>query len=115
MVDENVVAPPMGGWKMKLGSFLIAIGAVTVGSAEVAPYPGMSPWVKFVGFIVGGVVTAFIAWGAGHKLEKNRSVLVKKKTIPYYVHPMSSDEFKVLEEMRKSKKVDAPVGGSIDL
>jgi hypothetical protein len=115
MNDENIKS--MSGWKMKVGSFLAAIAAVIIGSAEIAPYPEIIPWLKFLGFIVGGVGTAFLAWGAGHKLEKNRNVIVKKKTIPYYVHPMNPEEFKALEKMRESREagapVKAPVTGSI--
>ena len=99
---------PMSGWKMKTGSFMIAIGALIVGSVEVAPMPEIIPWIKFIGFIVGGVGTAFLAWGAGHKMEKNRKVLVKKKTVPYYVHPMGQDEFKLLEAFRKKKDLEPP-------
>lgn len=106
-MPEEVIKP-MTGWKMKLGSFLAAIAAVIVGSAEVAPYPAMIPWAKFLGFIVGGVGTAFIAWGAGHKLEKNRNVIVQKKTIPYYVHPMNEEEFKVIQKMREEKSSKIP-------
>ena len=99
---------PMGGWKMKLGSLLIAVGALIVGSGEVAPIPEMVPWLKFVGFIVGGVGTAFLAWGAGHKLEKNRPIIIRKKNVPYYIQKIEPDELKWLEEMRKSKKVEPP-------
>lgn len=106
MAEE--VIKPMTGWKMKLGSFLAAIAAVIVGSAEIAPYPAMVPWIKFLGFIVGGVGTAFIAWGAGHKLEKNRNVIVQKKTIPYYVHPLDEKEFEILQKMRKEKERPDP-------
>ena len=98
----------MGGWKMKVGSFMAAIGAVIIGSAEVSPMPEMIPWVKFLGFIVGGVGTAFLAWGAGHKMEKNRSVVIQKKVVPYYVQPMNPEEFKVLETFRKSKAPEPP-------
>ena len=72
---------PMSGWKMKSGSFLAAIAAVIIGSAELAPYPGMIPWLKFLGFVVGGVGTAFIAWGAGHKMEKNRDIILENKRL----------------------------------
>ena len=103
-----MAATHMSGWKMKLGSFLIAIGALIVGSGEVAPVPEMVPWLKFLGFIVGGVGTAFVAWGAGHKIEKNNKVLVKTKTVPYYVHPMSRDEYKVLQTFRSRPKAPEP-------
>lgn len=93
----------MSGWKMKLGSFLVAIGAVIIGSAEVAPVPEMIPWVKFIGFIVGGIGTAFLAWGAGHKLEKNRSVLIKKQNIPYYIQKIDPDELLLLKKLRGEK------------
>jgi hypothetical protein len=103
----------MGGWKMKLGSFMVAIGALIIGSSEVAPMPEMIPWIKFIGFIVGGVGTAFLAWGAGHKMEKNKSVVIQKKKVPYYVHPMSPEEFKLLEAFRSKKKVDPPEAAGI--
>lgn len=98
---------PMGGWKMKLGSFLVAIAGVIGGSSEIVPAPEAAPWIKFAAFIVGGVGAAFLAWGAGHKIEKTQPVLVQKKTIPYYVHPLDEAEFKLLEDFRKQKK-DGP-------
>lgn len=110
MTQPNVPMPgpvnppsPMGGWKMKMGSFLIAIAATIGGSAEVAPYPEMVPWIRFIAFIVGGVGAAFLAWGAGHKMEKNRPVLVKKQKIPYYIQKIDPDELKLLEDIRKQR------------
>jgi hypothetical protein len=99
---------PMSGWKTKLGAFLVAIGTVIVGSADLAPTPGMIPWLKFFGFIVGGVGTAFTVWGIGHKVEKNRSVIVQKKTVPLYVSPLNDEEYKALQDMRMVKKPEAP-------
>lgn len=60
----------MGGWKVKTGSFLTAIGVVIAGSAEVIPIYEFGPWLKFAGFILGGIGSAFITWGIGHKIEK---------------------------------------------
>ena len=103
MSDETV--KPMGGWKMKAGSIMVAVAATITGSAELAPVPEMIPWIKFAAFVVGGIGAAFLAWGAGHKMEKNRSVLVKKKTIPYYIHPMNAEEFGLLERFRKNREM----------
>lgn len=102
MSDETV--KPMSGWKMKTGSIMVAVAATITGSAELAPIAGMIPWIKFAAFLVGGVGAAFLAWGAGHKMEKNRSVLVQKKKMPYYVHPMNDEEFKLLEKFRTTRK-----------
>jgi hypothetical protein len=60
----------MSGWKMKTGSFMVAIGVVIAGSADVVPIYEVGPWLKFAGYIVGGVGSAFTIWGAGHKIEK---------------------------------------------
>jgi hypothetical protein len=94
---------PMSGWKTKLGAFLTAIGAVIVGAAEVAPTPEMIPWLKFIGFIIGGVGGAFTIWGIAHKVEKNRSVITQKKTVPIYVSPLNDEEYKMLQDMRMAK------------
>ena len=96
----------MTGWKTKLGSFLLAFAGVSTGASELIPLPEASPWCKFVAYVAGGVGTAFITWGMGHKLEKNRNILVEKKRIPYYVHPMHENEFDALETMRKSDLKD---------
>jgi hypothetical protein len=99
---------PMSGWKTKLGSFLIAAAGVIGGSAEIAPYPEMVPWIRFIAFIVGGMGSAFLIWGIGHKLEKNRNVLVQKKQIPYYIQKIDPDELALLEELKKRKKGPEP-------
>jgi len=77
MNDE--IKTHMTGWKTKTGSFLIAIAGVIAGSSTIVPIPEAIPWIKFVSFIVGGFGTAFVAWGTGHKLEKNRIVYIKSK------------------------------------
>lgn len=74
---ENVIH--MTGWKTKTGSFLVAIAGVIAGSTTVIPIPEVIPWIKFVSFIFGGFGTALVAWGTGHKLEKNRTVFVESK------------------------------------
>jgi hypothetical protein len=61
----------MGGWKVKTGSFLTAIGVVIAGSAEVVPIDNFGPWLKFAGFLFGGIGSAFVTWGIGHKIEKS--------------------------------------------
>jgi len=61
----------MGGWKVKTGSFLIAVGVVISGASEVVPVHEIGPWLKFAGYIVGGIGSAMAAWGIGHKIEKS--------------------------------------------
>jgi hypothetical protein len=97
---------PMSGWKTKLGAFLIAVAATIKGSAEIFPSPDMIPWINWFSFIVSGVGGAFTVWGIAHKLEKNNKVIVQKKTVPYYVHPMSPEEFKLLERIRSKPKIN---------
>lgn len=63
---------PMTGWKTKLGSFLVAIAGTMAGASEIVPIEGAAPWVKLAAFVVGGVGSAFVAWGIAHKLEKNK-------------------------------------------
>lgn len=94
---------PMSGWKTKLGSFLIAAAGVIGGSAEIAPYPEMVPWIRFIAFIVGGIGSAFLVWGIGHKVEKSRPVLVQKKRVPYYIQKIDPEELKVLNELAREK------------
>ena len=71
----------MTGWKTKAGSIILSIGGVIVGSAEIAPVPGMVPWLKFIGFIVSGVGGALTVWGIGHKLEKAQKI----KKVPWLI------------------------------
>jgi hypothetical protein len=99
---------PMGGWKTKLGAFLVAIATTIGGSAQLLPIPEAAPWITFAAFIVGGIGGAFTIWGIAHKMEKNRPVVIEKKRIPYFIQPMSPDEFKFLETLRKKKEVEPP-------
>ena len=96
----------MSGWKTKLGAFLIAVAATIKGSAGLIPSPDVIPWINWCAFIVSGVGGAFTVWGIAHKLEKNNKVIVQKKTIPYYVYPMNSEEFKLLEIIRSKPKIN---------
>lgn len=101
----------MGGWKTKLGAFLIAIAATITGSVGIVPLPELIPWIKWLAYMIGGVGSAFTVWGIAHKMEKNRSVLVKKKRVPYYIQPLSSKEFEMLKAIRGKN----PTVGSVEL
>jgi len=67
----------MSGWKMKTGSFMVAVGVVITGSADVVPIYELGPWLKFAGYIIGGIGSAFAIWGAGHKIEKGAAGIEK--------------------------------------
>ena len=71
----------MSGWKTKVGAVITAIGGTIIGSAEIAPTPGMIPWLKFIGFIISGIGGALTIWGIGHKLEKTRNM----KKVPFLI------------------------------
>jgi len=113
--SENVTH--MTGWKTKLAAFLAATGTALIGLADSVPADdSLAPMIKFIGITIDGLAGAFGLWGIGHKLEKNKSVLVKKKTVPYYVHPMSEKEFEYLEKIRndRGKGLEKPNSGSIE-
>jgi hypothetical protein len=74
MKKEKVI--PMGGWKMKTSAFLAAIGTGLIGLAQAVPNPKVAPWMSFVGIALDGLAGAFGIWGAGHKLEKNKTVVM---------------------------------------
>ena len=95
----------MSGWKTKLDACLIALAATIKGSAGIAPSPEIIPWINWFAFIVSGAGGAFAVWGVAHKLEKNNKVLIKKKTVPYYVHAMNKEEFELLKLMQKKSKL----------
>ena len=99
------ITSPMSGWKTKLGAFLIAVAATIKGSAGLIPSPDVVPWINWFAFIVSGVGGAFAVWGVAHKLEKNNKVLIKKKTVPFYVHPIDKEEFELFKLMQKKSKL----------
>lgn len=94
---------PMTGWKTRTASFLAAIGTTLIGLAEGVPDDSLAPWIRFVGIAIDGFAGAFAIWGIGHKVEKNRPVLIKKQRVPYYVHSIDPQELKLLEEFRESR------------
>jgi hypothetical protein len=97
----------MTGWKTKLGAILTAISGVIFGISSLVPsVPGNPCLFEFTGYIAVGLGAGFISWGIGHKLEKNRNILVERKRVPYYVHPMNEGEFTALETMRKKDLKD---------
>lgn len=107
MTEQIEKSIHMTGWKTKTAAFLFAIGTSLIGLAEGVPNDNLAPWIQFAGMCIDGLATAFGVWGIGHKLEKNKNVIVQKKTIPYYVHPMNEEEFKVLQKLRETKSSDS--------
>jgi hypothetical protein len=107
--ENSETVTHMTGWKTKLAAFLAAAGTALIGISESVPTDdSLAPMIKFIGIVIDGLAGAFGIWGIGHKLEKNKSILIQKKTVPYYVHPMNEKEFEILEKMRQEKIPEAP-------
>ena len=72
--DENV--KPMGGWKMKTSAVSASFGTLLIGLAQIVPSPKVSSWLQFVGIAIDGIAATLGIWGAGHKMEKNRDIII---------------------------------------
>lgn len=111
-LTEEIKKPiPMTGWKTKTAAFLFALGTSLIGLSEGVPNDNLAPWIRFAGMALDGLATAFGVWGIGHKLEKNKNIIVQKKTVPYYIEPMSEEEFELIKKIRQkksSKVLDPP-------
>jgi hypothetical protein len=106
-IKQETVIIHMTGWKTKSGAILTAISGVIFGISSLIPsVPGNPCLFEFIGYIAVGLGAGFISWGIGHKLEKNRNILVERKRVPYYIHPMNEGEFTALETMRKKDLKD---------
>ncbi len=74
-----------------------------IGLAEGVPDDRLAPWIRFFGIAIDGFAGAFAIWGIGHKVEKNRPVLIQKQKIPYYIQAIDPTELKLIEDFRKNK------------
>lgn len=68
---------PMTGWKTKWGTILLIVGGAVMGAAEIAPDANAALWMNFAAKLVTGIGTGLTAWGLGHKLEKNKPVVIQ--------------------------------------
>jgi hypothetical protein len=73
---------PMSGWKMKSSAFAASFGTLLIGLAQIVPSPKTAPWLQFAGIAIDGLAATLGIWGAGHKMEKNRDIIMKKSEIP---------------------------------
>ena len=107
--ENSETVTHMTGWKTKLAAFLAAAGTAIIGISESVPADdSLVHMIKFIGIVIDGLAGAFGIWGIGHKLEKNKNIIVQKKTIPYYVQPMDEAEFEMIKKMRLEKSSERP-------
>jgi hypothetical protein len=71
-----VMKKPMSGWKMKSSAFAASIGTLLIGLSQVVPSPKAAPWLQFIGIAIDGAAATLGIWGAGHKMEKNRDIIL---------------------------------------